>query len=186
MADGRGDRLARSRGAAWIVDLALHIVVLLLVLGAVREAFGTDAAIVAGLLFPVTYVVGPLTVGIIGGEWLSFALQLVAIVGAVRLVGVPTIDREQQDSRSCLQVLVSTLLVVIVDLALHVAALALVIGAVDHEWGTQAAVVAVVLFPVTYLVGPLALAFTGVDWLPLLLQLTAIGLIGLLVVMSEA
>jgi hypothetical protein len=173
------------RGPAWLLDIALHLVAIVLVLGAVNETWGLEAAIVAGLLFPVTYLVGPLTLGVVGGEWLAFAVQLVAVVGAVGLLGVPRLDREQETARGCLQLLASTVLVVIADLALHVAALALAIDRINQAWGADAAVVSAVLFPLTYLVGPLALVVLLGDWLPLLVQGAALGLIGLLLILSD-
>lgn len=179
------DDRRQLRGPAWLVDVALHLVTLLLVLGAVLDGWGPEAAIVAGLLFPITYLVGPLTLGILAGEWLAFAIQLLAIVGAVGLLGIPRLDREQGTARGCAQLLASTALLVIVDLALHVAALALVIDRINQAWGGDTAVLAAVVFPLTYLVGPLALLVLAGDWLPLLVQVAAVGLIGLLVVLSD-
>jgi hypothetical protein len=186
MGDVLTDARRDLRIPAWLLDLALHVAALVLVLGAVEDRWGTDAAIAAALLFPVTYLVGPLTLGIVAGEWLAFALQLVAIVAAVGLLGLPRIDKPQETSKGCLQVLASTVLLVIVDLALHVAVLVLVIERVNRAWGADGALLAAIFFPVTYLVGPFALAFTGGDWLPLLVQLVAWGLIGLFVVLSDA
>ena len=186
---GMARRQARPwlRGVAGIVDIVLHVVAFLIVLAEVSEALGSDTAIAVGLLFPVTYLVGPLALGIAGAEWLAFVIQLGATLGAVGLVGVPVLDREQPDTRlGCLQVVATTLLVIVVDLTLHVAALALVIGHVNRELDTGAAIAATLLFPLTYLVGPIALAFLGVDWLPLVLQVAAFGLIGLLVLLSDA
>lgn len=180
------DERRRLRGPAWLVDVALHLVALLLVLGAVLDGWGPEVAMVAALLFPITYLVGPLTLGILAGEWLAFAVQLLAIVGAVGLLGIPRLDREQGTARGCAQLLASTVLLVIVDLALHVAALALVIDRINQGWGADTAVLAAVVFPLTYLVGPLALVVLAGDWLPLLVQLAAFGLIGLLVVLSDA
>jgi nitroreductase len=112
--------------------------------------------------------VGPLTLGIVGGEWLAFGLQVVAIVAAVGLLGVPRIDQSQETSKGCLQVLASSVLLIVIDLALHVAALGLVIDRVHRAWGPDGALLAAVAFPVTYLVGPLALALAAGDWLPFL------------------
>jgi hypothetical protein len=174
------------RAPAWLLDGTLHLVALLLVLGAVEVRWGVEAAISAALLFPITYLVGPMTLGIVGGEWLAFGFQLVAIVGAVGLAGVPRIDRSQETSRGCLRLLASATLLAVVDLALHVAALALVIDRVNRAWGEDGALLAAAAFPVTYLVGPLWLGLTAADWLPLLLQAAAFGLIGVLVVLSDA
>jgi len=179
------DERRRLRGPAWLLDMALHLMALVLVLGAVHEAWGLDAAIVAALLAPITYLVGPLTLGIVGGEWMAFAVQLVAIVGAVGLLGIPRLDKEQETARGCLQLLASAVLLVIADLALHVVALALAIDRINQAWGSDAAVVSAVLFPLTYLVGPLALVVLVGDWLPLLVQAAALGLIGLLIVLSD-
>lgn len=179
------DERRQLRGPAWLLDLVLHLVAILLVLGAVKDGWGPQAAVVAGLLFPITYLVGPFTLGVVGGEWLAFAVQLVAIVGAVGLLGVPRIDREQETARGCLQLLASTVLVTVADLALHVVALALVIDRINQGWGADAAVVAAVLFPLTYLVGPLALLILAGDWVPLLVQAAALGLIGLLIILSD-
>jgi hypothetical protein len=185
MAQGRMDERRSLRGPAWLLDLSLHVVVLLVVLGAVEARWGSPAAFSGALLFPVTYLVGPLTLGIVGGEWLAFGLQLIAIVGAVGLLGIPRIDRSQETSRGCLQVLASATLLVVVDLALHVASLALVIERVQRAWGDDAAILAAIAFPVTYLAGPLLLAFSGGDWFPLLVQGAAFGLIGLFVVLAD-
>jgi len=185
MAQGQMDERRGLRSPAWLLDLALHAVVLLIVLGAVDTRWGADAVIAAALLFPITYLVGPLTLGIVGGEWLAFGFQVVAIVGAVGLLGVPRIDRSQETSRGCLQVLAAGTLLLVVDLALHVAALALVIDRVQRVWGADGALLAAVAFPVTYLVGPAALAFTASDWLPLSVQLVAFGLIGVFIVLSD-
>ena len=97
----------------------------------------------------------------------------------------PRLDRSQETSRGCLQVLAAGTLLLVVDLALHVAALALVIDRVQRAWGADGALLAAVAFPVTYLVGPAALAFAASDWLPLLVQLVAFGLIGVFIVLSE-
>lgn len=185
MAQVLTDERRPLRGPAWLLDITLHLVALLLVLGAINGTWGPEAAIVAGLLFPVTYLVGPLTLGIIGGEWLAFAVQLVAVVGAVGLLGVPRLDKEQETARGCLQLLASTVLLVLADLALHVAALALAIDRINQTWGADAAVLAAVFFPVTYLVGPVALVVLLGDWLPLIVQAAALGLIGLLVILSD-
>ena len=76
-------------------------------------------------------------------------------------------------------------LLLVVDLALHVAALGLVIDRVQRSWGADGALLAAAAFPVTYLVGPAALAFTASDWLPLVVQLVAFGLIGVFIVLSD-
>jgi len=52
--------------------------------------------------------------------------------------------------------------------------------------GCSWTVLATVLFPLANLVGPIGLAFLGLVWLPLILQVTAFGLIGLLVGLSDA
>jgi hypothetical protein len=122
----------------------------------------------------------------VGGEWLAFGLQLLAILGAVSLLGVPRIDRSQETSRGCLQVFASGMLLVVVDLALHVTSLALVLDRVNHAWGQDGALLAAVAFPVTYLVAPLWLAFSGGDWLPLAIQLAAFGLVGVVLVLTDA
>jgi hypothetical protein len=83
-------------------------------------------------------------------------------------------------------VLAAGTLLLVVDLALHVATLAIVIDRVQKAWGADGALLAAVAFPVTYLVGPVALAFTASDWLPLLVQMVAFGLIGVFIVLSDA
>jgi hypothetical protein len=184
---GVGTEVSRGlRGPAWFLDGALHLAALLLVLAAVEVRWGSAPAISAALLFPITYVLGPMTMGIAGGEWLPFGIQLVAILGAVGLAGVPRIDRSHQTSRGCLQLLVSATLLVVVDLALHLASLALVVDRVARAWGGDGALLAAAAFPITYLIGPLWLAVTAADWLPLLLQVLAFGLVGVLIVLSDA
>jgi hypothetical protein len=180
------DDRRRLQGPAWLLDLGLHGIAVLLVVAAIDADWGREAAIVAALLFPVTYLVGPLTLGIVAGQWFAFSVQLVAILGSVTLLGIPRLDREQETARGCLQLLASTVLVVIVDLALHVAALALTIDRINQGWGSEAAVSAAILFPVTYLIGPLGLLILTGDWLPLLVQLAALGIIGLLLILSDS
>lgn len=174
------------RALGWVIDLALQVVVVLIVLQAIGERWGAEAAIAAGLLLPVTYLLGPMLLGIVGGAWLAFGLQVLAMAGAVGLLGVPRIDRRQDTGRGCLQVLAAGTLLVLVDLALHLAALALVIGQVERAWGRDGALLAAVAFPVTYLLGPAWMAYSGAGWLPLILQAAAFGLLALVVVMSDS
>jgi hypothetical protein len=173
------------RALCWVMDLALQVVVVLLVLLAVGDRWGAEAAIAAGLLLPVTYLLGPMLLGIVAGTWLAFGLQILALAGAVGLLGVPRIDRQQETGRGCLQVLAAGTLLVLVDLALHLAALALVIGQVERGWGRDGAMLAAVAFPLTYVLGPAWMAYSGAGWLPLILQAAAFALLGLVVVMAD-